>query len=288
MADIIEIIASGSGKLDHKTGEYEKKYAIIGTSSDAIVRAKVLAGSPTSYGGFPRATISFSPKDHNVWEATVTYSRQEKEREQPQYNFNTTGATTHITHALETVDSYECEQGLGTPDFKDAINVTKDDIKGIDVVVPTLTFSETHKFLPTKITTDFIRGLMDNTGKTNSKEFRKFKAGEVLFTGCSGQYADDRVAITYNFTCSKNLTDLEVAGATSVDKKGHDYMWVYFEDQEDSYTEDVVKGPRAVYVNRIYDSFDFKDLGITKFPPEKRREKEDENNPEGGGENGDD
>lgn len=283
MATINEIIASGSGKLDTKTGEYEKRYAITGTANDIVVRALVLAASPSKYLNLPRASVSYSPKDHNVWEATVTYSKLEYDREQPQYNFNTTGATTHISHALETPGSFECVPGLGTPDFKDAINVTKDDIKGIDVVIPTLTFSETHKFFPQLITTAFIRSLMKNTGKTNSKAFRLFQPGEVLFTGCSGQYADDRVAITYNFTCSENLTDIDIAGAVVSSKKGHDYMWVYYEDQEEDYLEEVIKGPRAVYVNRIYEEVDFAELGLPVFPPDKRRDNPPDVNPNAGG-----
>ena len=279
MATINEIIASGSGKLTNKTAEFEKKYAITGTSSDGVVRALVLGASPSRYNGLPRSNVTFAPTAHNVFEATVTYSQKENEQEQPQFSFNTAGATTHISHSIETVDTHEVHQGQGAPNFKNGINVTKDEVKGVDVVIPTLTFSETHKFDPTFVTTKFIKSLMENTGKTNTKKFREFEPGEVLFTGCDGAYSEKRVAINYNFTVSKNLKNLEVAGVTPIEKKGHDYVWVFYQDGEDDYTGEIIKGPRAIYVERIYEAFDFKELGLPIFPPAKRNNNQNNNGP---------
>ena len=252
---VIEIIGSGGSSQSPRNGEFEKKYRIIGTSDDSAVRSALFKTAPATLNGLPIGNVTCRPVDHNVFEATVVYSASELERLQSTFNFNTTGATTHINNSLGTVGSYELEAGRGIPDFNGGINVTRDEVRGLDVTIPTLNFTETHKYLPSIINTGFVRTLMGMTGTVNNTAFRGFAAGEVLFKGATGSYNDDLIAVTFNFECSANRT-INVAG-TSVDKPGHDYLWIYYEQAEDDNANAVISKPRSAYVERVYPYADF-------------------------------
>ncbi len=90
--------------------------------------------------------------------------------------------------------------------------------------------------------------------------------------GCSGSLDKQIVAITYTFRASENIEGLTVGPIEEISKNGHELLWVYYMDQGDEYTDEIVKGPRAAYVERIYEEFDFNDLGL----PDWEGEGEDE------------
>jgi hypothetical protein len=104
------------------------------------------------------------------------------------------------------------------------------------------------------------------TGTTNSAAFRGFEAGEVLFVGCSGnQEWDDQKgrgpwSLSYRFVASKNITGDTIGSITGIAKKGHEYLWVRYEDAVDS--SSLIKKPKAVYVNKVYKESNFSSLGI--------------------------
>ena len=62
-------------------------------------------------------------------------------------------------------------------------------------------------------------------------------------------------------SASPNQTGLTVGDITNIDKKGWEYLWVYFEDKEDSAAKMLVKRPIAVYVEKVYEDGDFSQLG---------------------------
>ena len=59
---------------------------------------------------------------------------------------------------------------------------------------------------------------------------------------------------------SKNLTNETVGDITGIAKKGHEYLWVKYEDSQSDVS--LLKKPRSVYVNQVYKSADFSQLGI--------------------------
>lgn len=257
--DVIEIIGSGSSTQTPRHGVFEKKYRIVGTSDDAAARSNLIATAPAFYEGLPVGEIKTVAIDYKVFEATVSYNNREFERLHSTFNFNTLGGTTHINHSLETVASYELVAGLEALDFQGGINVDGDDVKGVDVTIPSLIFTETHKYSPAIVAAGFVRNIMEVTGTVNDSVFRGFASGEVLFKGATGQYNDSLIAVTYQFECSANRT-IDVVG-TAVEKPGHDYMWISYENHEDE-KKNVVTRPRAAYVERIYPRADFNKLGL--------------------------
>jgi hypothetical protein len=113
------------------------------------------------------------------------------------------------------------------------------------------------------ITLAYVKLLADMTYRTNAADFFGFAAGELLFIGASGQEATDSdPEVTFNFIASANATALTIGEITGVAKKGHEYLWVYFEDEGDDSAKKTVKRPLSAYVEQVYESANFNALGI--------------------------
>ena len=246
----------------------ELVYRLAGTADDAAARSAAEAGAPNTHDGLVRQTIDIEPVWVNTdagdgeWRVTVRYGQQEPmESGDSQYSFDTGGGTQHITHSRETVGSYAA---AGTaPDFENAVGVTKDNVEGCDIVVPTFSFSETHIKDDEDIDAAYKATLADLTGKVNNGAFKGFAAGEVLFLGASGtKRGSDEWEITYKFSAGRNATGLTVGSITGIAKKGWEYLWVLFEEVEDGTAVALVPQPSAVYVEKVYEAGDLSGLGI--------------------------
>ena len=266
VATVHEIIGSGGSTQTPRNGEFQKKYRITGTRNEADVRTAVQNTAPAMIEGLPLGQITVSAVDWKVWDATCTYTYTELERLASTWSFNANNATTHINHSLATVRTYALQPNRAAPNFENAINVTKDDVQGVDVMVPQMNLTETHKYSPLAVNTQFLKTINNYTGHVNAGTFRGFAPGEVLFTGASGSFNDTLVSITYNFQVGSNIT-LSVAG-TPVQKGAFQYLWVYYEDEEDEDSETIVKKPVSAYVERIYPNVQFSLLGLPSFPGE--------------------
>ena len=249
----------------------ELVYTVRGTDSDMTARSQAETASPASYDGMPRQSVTVEPIGHELWDATVRYSPDTQQQSTPPqtgestFAFDTGGGTQHITQSKQTVGTYAAS-GTTAPDFQGAIGVTQDAVDGVDITVPIYQFSETH-YLPAAAVTNAYKGALFNlTGKVNSGGFRGFAAGEVLFLGATGARRgtgpDDDWEITFRFAASPNVTGLSVGSINGISKKGWEYLWVRYADQEDTSANTIVKRPVAAYVERVYDQGSFGGLGI--------------------------
>jgi hypothetical protein len=153
-----------------------------------------------------------------------------------------------------------------------AIGVDGDTVQGVDIVVPQLTWTETYDVPHQFITTNYIKALSSATGSVNNAAFRGFAPGEVLFTGASGsqQWDSDKGDgpwnLSYKFVASANqgagktFPAITIGNITGIDKDGHDYLWVRYEDTVSNDT--LFKKPKFVYVDKVYRRSDFAQLGI--------------------------
>lgn len=178
--------------------------------------------------------------------------------------FDTTGGTSHITAAYS--ERRYAAAGGAAPSMGGAIEVDGTNIKGVDVVVPQMQWSESYDVPASLITTAYIKALSNLTGTINDAPFRGFAAQEVLFAGASGsQQWDDQTTIgpwslTYKFIGSPNVTGLTVGGVTGIAKNGHDYLWALYEPTVDQQT--LATKAKAVYCNQVYRTASFAGLGI--------------------------
>lgn len=196
------------------------------------------------------------------WLGTVKWGTIErKEAGDSQYEFDTGASTINVKHSLSTVASYAAS---GTaPDFKGAINVQGDEVKGADILVPDPMFSETHH-LPDAVVTPAYQRLCESlVGKTNDAVFKGRAEGEVMFAGARGSKSGhDLWQVNYKFKVSINATNLTIGDITGINKKGHEFLWVVFEDEEDDTAKKLVKRPKYAYVERVSNPTDFGQLGI--------------------------
>jgi hypothetical protein len=101
-----------------------------------------------------------------------------------------------------------------------------------------------------------------------SGAFKGFQPGEVLFLGASGARRgtdpDDDWEITFRFAppASPNATGISVGDISGISKKGWEYLWVRYADQEDTGSHAIVKRPVAAYVERVYESGSFAALQL--------------------------
>jgi hypothetical protein len=147
-----------------------------------------------------------------------------------------------------------------------AIGVDANGVNGIDIITPQLQWQEQYDVPNAYITAAYVRGLAGLTGTTNNAAFRGFEAGEVLFVGCSGSQEWDNEkgsgpwSLSYRFIASKNVTGQTIGSISGIEKKGHEYLWVRYEDAVSG--SSLLKQPKAVYVSKVYKDADFSQLGI--------------------------
>lgn len=264
--EILEAFDSGKA-LSGDTETTELRYIVTELANEDDVIVLVAYTAPTDLGPMRRMSIEVTPLGNNIWDCVVQYEGAEE----PEYTFETGGATTHITQSLATVAKYplgdpfaEPEPILDPPNFRGAIGVNGDSIDGTDITIPQFNFTEVHKVPAAAVTGAYKLALFHATGKTNNATFKGFAAGEVLFLGASGSKSGrGHWTVTFKFAASPNVTNLAVGETITVaSKKGWEYLWVRFRDEEDAAAQTLVKRPTAAYVERVYESADFSTLGI--------------------------
>jgi hypothetical protein len=257
------------------TSSYVKSYKVFGTDNDVELHNAINSEVSTNgqYWQYPGVSgmqlmaesYSVSFLGDNAWQVTINYAKDGAgDGDTPlkrARSFDTTGGTQHITQAYG-----ETKFGTDAPDQQKAIGVDSNGVNGVDIVVPQLQWQETYDVPNAYVTSAWIRGVSGVTGTTNDGDFRGFEAGEVLFVGCSGsqEWDDDKGrgpwSLSFRFVASKNVKNQTIGSISGVEKRGHEYLWVRYEDSVDSNV--LLKKPKAVYVNKVYRESSFSALGI--------------------------
>lgn len=276
------------------SSSYQKSYKVFGTTDDVVVHAEantVISGQLAfwQYPGKPDVQLraesySVSYLGDDAWQVTIAYEKNGADDDQQTdplkraRSFDTSGGTQHITQA----DGGKITSNGGTttrtgterrfpptaPSMDSAIGVDGDSVAGVDIVVPALSWTETYDVPDPYVTAAYIKAVAALTGTTNDAPFRTFAAGEVLFMGCSGaqEWDDQRGngpwSLSFKFVASPNVTGQTIGPITGVEKKGHEYLWVRYEEAVNSTASVSYKRPKYVYVNTVYREGDFSGLGI--------------------------
>jgi len=262
---------------------YSRSWKVFGTTDDVELHADAnqRISSSMAYWQYPgkpdvqlRAeSYSVSYLGDDAWQVTIAYEKNggdddtQNDPLKRSRSFDTTGGTQHITQAI-------AETGYpdGAPAQQSAIGVDGNGVNGVDIIVPALQWQEQYDVPSSYVTSTYIRSLAGITGTTNNADFRGFSAGEVLFAGCSGnqkwdsQRGNGPWSLSYRFIASPNagtggsISALTIGSVSGINKKGHEYLWVRYEDTVSSST--LLKTPKHVYVNRVYREGNFSTLGI--------------------------
>ena len=262
---------------------YVKSWKIFGETDDLVVHNDVntTVWNQYLYWEYPGQPNNRLHADHytldylgdDAWSLKVTYVKdgaEDSDQQQPlkrARSFDTSGGTAHKTQA-------ESETGYGSnaPSMSGAIGVDGDSVAGVDIVIPSFQWTENYDVPASYVSSSYITGLASLTGTVNNATFRGFPAGEVLFVGASGSQewdsdkGDGPWSLSFKFIQSPNagagqtLAALTIGSITGIAKKGHDYLWVRYEDDVSDNT--LIKKPRHVYVNKVYRDGNFSGLGI--------------------------
>ena len=187
----------------------------------------------------------------------------DEDEETTSFAFDTGGGTMHRNQSLKTVSKVPND----APDFNGAIEVDNEgNVNGVDVTMPVLNFTETHTMNGSRVTTSYKKTVAALTGTVNSSGFRGFSAGEVLFLGASGTKRAKKPnapwEITFRFAVSPNQSSLQVGKLKVSNKRGWDYLWVRYADKVAENRKNVIKEPVAAYVEQVYPTGDFGNLGL--------------------------
>jgi hypothetical protein len=194
---------------------------------------------------------------------------------EPTFSYDFGSESEHIDRALAQV-----HYGDKPRQTADLINVTNDEVQGLEINSPILDVCEEHVFTEAQFSPSMRRALRDHLQKTNEKTFREFAIGEVLFVGASARKQAKRWYVTFQFRVRRNVSDLSftlwkpfgaaglvftvIPSVVSVEKRGWQYLWI--ESVRMAQGDSVRVFPRAVHVATVYDEIDFGVLGIGTDP----------------------
>lgn len=248
---------------------------------------------PKSIYGMARKELRISAKiDDTSYKVAVSYAysgtsyigREDDDADAGDrtITFSSAAGTRHITHSHETI-----ERIGNAPDESGAINVDADhNIHGVEILSPSLSFSETHYFTYKKFKISYIRDLHALMGCVNAKAFRGFAAGEVRFDGFNstrrGTKRDDLYEVTFHFAVIPNQPAQRIHGLSIPKKDGWDYLWLRTRKKENGGQSpdgtsggqgageaaygSVTSAVEGAYIERIYHRGDFGRLKIKTAP----------------------
>lgn len=308
----IERIDSGSGQVSTSTDglmsrDVTLRWLVHSIENYAAAETKAATLAPLYYDGHVRTSLVPRPVGNGWYEIEATYGNAGIQAYPDNFGFigpngvkmipaglsvDTTTKNEHITTAWVDDDGDKpictgyAAAGETAPDSEGAINVSGGRVGGIDVAVPSFTWTETwlvpawylvngNEPAPANITsaadpaprTPYGITLHDMGGTVNKAAFRSFLAGEVMFLGAKfdTNRSSTLVPVTYSFTATASRTKFKIGNVTVTKKDGQDYMWVQYADASTGASP--VKRAKYVYVDQIAPRADFSNLEIGTFWP---------------------
>ena len=274
MADVFTGYTYGNGKdgTDKSSTRTLTWYA-VGYANETTAKAAVVGSVPDTVaitggpGALYKQDLSWTRQGPDVYHFTANYIHPDRKTDDTTtgsytFSFDTSGGREKMQASLSTI-SKTARSGETAADFKGLINWDGKKCAGVDITVPALKFDITKRQANATITMAYVQTLASLTGKVNDATFLTWAAGEVLFVGARGrQQTDADPEITYSFLGSPNVTSLDVGEITVPAKKGHEYLWVYYQPEEDATAQKLVAQPYQVNVEQVYQTGDFSDLSI--------------------------
>lgn len=216
--------------------------------------------------GIPFNSVSVDERlFEDGWKMAVKYQKKSGgsggsgESSEIQFGFDISTGNQHVVKSFGQISKLPANA-------PDSMGINDGD--GIDIIAPMCTISETRFFAASDITTQWKKDIAKMVGCINNAEFQGFSAGELLFTGCSGSRngsgSDNKWQITFRFAVQENQTGIAIGNLGTISKRGWDILWIRY--NEDIVTVDnkkvVLRVPKAAYVEQVYKSVDFDNIGL--------------------------
>lgn len=245
--------------------------------AEAAVLAAVQGTAPSTYLSFPLSGIR-ATEIHmttagvpDIWEVEVVYGSTGGTAIPPAtgttlWSYSTQGGTQHITAPIAVIGTYTDPSVTSLPgDWGLAIGATKDSIEGLDIQVPSFSFTAT-KYVAAGSFGSTIANVYACTAKVNDQSETlnglAFAEGELLFLGGSAALRPEvgDYEFVFNFAASPNATGIDIGGITGIDKEGWEYLEVTYEDAESSGI--LYKKPVIATIHQVYPKADLGALGL--------------------------
>lgn len=237
-------------------------FVATGSDDDEEITTQLLLDSPVSFRGLQRASSSIERIAQFAWLGTVTYGDvniDEKQVGGSEFQFDTAGQSQNIRQSLSTARFNP--DPSNNPATKGIIGDNGDFVEGVDIIIPTYSFSETHVLDNTLITPAYKSTLFFLTGTTNDAVFKGFQIGEVLYLGSSGsKRQNDRWSISYRFSASPNILGVTKGPVENINKRGWEFLDIRYLKKAENFS--IIHDIKWVDVHRVYPDGDFSLLGI--------------------------
>jgi hypothetical protein len=247
-------------------GENDKDSAIVAMLAHLDSMG---AGSGDIWRGLHYDSLDFEQPAYAKWRFTSNYIEGQRKDEQHRLAtdtykiaFSTTGAKSKIFQSLNT--TVYTKTGETAPDFGGAVNVDKNrNPQGAEITVPSLTFTITYKKARGLLGWPWVRTIAALTGSTNAQTFHGFPIGTVEFLGCDGsQQIVEDPELVFNFSTEPDLTGLTYGEVDPVTKPGKDFLWFWYDTEDDLAAGELVPRPQFVFVEQLLPRGDFSLFGI--------------------------
>lgn len=136
--------------------------------------------------------------------------------------------------------------------------------QGVEVPMPLVTFTVTKVKSTSAFDVAYRKKVALMVGKINSRKFRGYSSGCVLFTGVSSsRTAGSKWRVTYQFAVRFPENNLQI-GNFYISKGAWDLIWCNFSEGYTTYGKNgsIVRQLKDVYVDRVYQYADFSSLEI--------------------------
>ena len=224
----------------------------------------VLAYCPAVYDAMVPDASHVEAINATMYEVAITYGPPKRaEPNMPTWSFDTTGGTRKVTQAVAHIGDY-APPGQTAPNFGGAIGVTPDgNVEGVEVPAPSGKYSEHWVLSRLWVSDAYLMTLAGMTGSVNATPFRGRNPGEVMFMGARASSRDqDWVEIDFEFNLSPNAFNVPVGNITVPFKRGWDYVWTRYVDDEDATAKVAIKTAASAHLDQVATYSNFALLGI--------------------------
>jgi len=224
----------------------------------------VLAYCPPVYDAMVPNAAHVEAINATMYEVAITYGPPKRaEPNLPTWSFDTTGGTRKVTQAVAHIGDY-APPGQTAPNFGGAVGVTPDgNVEGVEVPSPSGKYSEHWVLSRLWVSDAYLMTLAGMTGTVNATPFRGRNPGEVMFMGARASSRDqDWVEIDFEFNLSPNAFNVPVGNITVPFKRGWDYVWTRYVDDEDATAKVAIKTAASAHLDQVATYSNFALLGI--------------------------
>ncbi len=279
MPQVHVLMTTGNGTEGLENSKCDGKYLITGLDGDDLnLRIFVESLDVGEYIGLIGKDYTVEWLANDIALITVPYEQQvpqTNDRNRPtgskKLTINSGTTSQNVKTSLATVGEYAAAwltaggADPDMPDFDNAVNVDESKaVAGVDINIGVYSFTLTEYRATASVTEAYLDSLDALKTKTNvgtyvatdGKITRTFAAGTLLYLGYTlGERSEDDYEIVHNFEASPNVTGFSVGDIPGIAKKGHEYLWIVFQDR--LFDDNVNKVPWYAKVEKMYDTGNF-------------------------------